>query len=279
MGLPVRKQTDRVAGAAAKAINDSRRNPQFATQLVVTNITLNAGIGGISNIGATAQSMVLLMLRNVSGTLGVQYSITNLGGNSGVNAGLQGGFTVVSFSTAGVAAADSSTLTFWCETPCYHGDVTAQYESGDAYSPGFVNVSIAAPAAVDLPSSLVMVNQIAAMLNMHMGDGQATHATADTTNGNFVSSSPTGAQVPFAGTLAQATTLANQIKTAFNAHLTQSVGGVPCHVVNDIANSITTTNAAGDQTTLNTLLTQLKLSINTHFASAPLGEGVQILAE
>ena len=279
MGLPVRKQTDRVAGAAARAINDSRRNPQFATQLVTTNIVLNAGIGGISNIGATLQSMVWFMLRSVSGTLGVQYSITNLGGNSGVAPGLQAGFTVVSFGTNAVAAADSSTLTFWCETPTYHGDVTAQYETGDAYSPGFVNVSVSAPAAVDLPSSLVMVNQIAGMLQMHMADGQATHAAADTTNGAFASTSPTGTQIPYATTLATATTLANQIKTAFNAHLTQSVGGVACHVVNDIANSVTTANAAGDQTTLNTLLTQLKIAVNLHMLSAPVGEGVQILPE
>ena len=66
--------------------------------------------------------------------------------------------------------------------------------------------------------------------------------------------------------LATSITLANALKVAFNAHLTQA--GV--HYINDATNTVVAANAS-DLGTTQTLATALKTALNAHMADAPTG--------
>jgi hypothetical protein len=117
------------------------------------------------------------------------------------------------------------------------------------------------PTAADLPSVIVMANNLFAEFNAHMASacssttGQGAHLLADTTNGPL-----TTAAAVDQGT---ADTLLNAIKTAFNAHLTQS--GVHAH--NDGTNTVAAANATNLGTSI-TLANALQTAVNAHFAAA-----------
>lgn len=131
--------------------------------------------------------------------------------------------------------------------------------------------TVTAAAASDLATSLTLVNELAAVFYGPPTGANATsifpghaldalaHVAADSTNGALTAARP-------ATTLAEAITLANELKADYNAHLTQS--GV--HLNNDSTNSIAASNAS-DQSSLNTLVNELRTDMAAHIASAVAG--------
>lgn len=131
---------------------------------------------------------------------------------------------------------------------------------GDYRNPTITRVTISSATATDLATSLTLVNELKADLNVHFADTIA-HNTA-------VSAAVTTA----AGTdLTTAVALANALKAAYGTHRTAA--GV--HFTNDTTNTVAAADAT-DQTTLNTLVNELKTDFNAHFASAPNGTWINI---
>lgn len=135
--------------------------------------------------------------------------------------------------------------------------------------------TVTAAVASDLATSLTLVNELA---DVFYGPASTTsspfpghaldalaHVAADSTNGALTAARP-------ATSLATAITLANEIKADYNAHLTQS--GV--HLNNDSTNTISSSNAS-DQSSLNTLLNELRTNMAAHIASAVAGYSLRII--
>jgi len=95
-----------------------------------------------------------------------------------------------------------------------------QIGAGASYHLDALEYTVTAATAVDLPTSIALLNQIAAVYALHIPDTLA-QLIADTVNVNAAAA---------AVDLATSQTLANALKTAFNAHLAQS--GV--HYNNDV---------------------------------------------
>ncbi len=145
----------------------------------------------------------------------------------------------------------------------FHRDVT-QTTNGPLLDVGGVvltTVTVTAPAATNLATSLVLVNQLFGILTLHMQDGQV-HLAQDVVNLSVLD----GYQALAAVDLPSAIVLVNELKTIFNNHLTQS--GI--HQINDTVNTVNTANAT-NQTTVDNLANQLKTSLNAHMASCPTG--------
>lgn len=122
-------------------------------------------------------------------------------------------------------------------------------------------LQVTAPNATNLATSLVLVNELAAVYNAH-----AVDALAHNTAVSPVLSSP------LATDLATAQTLANEIKGDYGTHL--AAAGV--HFNNDATNTIAAANAS-DQGTLNTLLNELKTDLNAHINGALGGSSIQLV--
>lgn len=131
-------------------------------------------------------------------------------------------------------------------------------------------VTVSAPTAVDLPSTLILTNQLFGVLNLHMADDQV-HLIKD---GYNLSALAAFQQFP-AVDLPSAVTLLNELKVVFNHHLTQS--GV--HQNNDNTNTCNTANAT-NLATSETLANALATDLNAHMASAPTGNPrIRILSQ
>lgn len=122
--------------------------------------------------------------------------------------------------------------------------------------------TITAANASDLATSVTLVNATKALVNKHFAD-TAAHNTA------------VSAQVATADAtdLATGITLGNALKAAYNTH--RSAAGV--HYNNDGTNAVTSTDAS-DQSSLNTLLNEMKGDINAHIASAPTGSFLRLVS-
>lgn len=142
--------------------------------------------------------------------------------------------------------------------------IKKQIGAGSAFHLDACEQTITAANAADLATSLVLVTQIAAVVYGigqlgapspgHLNDDIA-HKVKDTTNTRSSAA---------AVDLATAITLANEIKTDYEAHRASTT----FHYTADATNTIAAANAT-DQTSLNTLLNELKTDINAHMASAP----------
>jgi hypothetical protein len=108
--------------------------------------------------------------------------------------------------------------------------------------------------ASSLPTSLALCKALVAAYNAHRVDVLA-HVVADTTN-------TVAATVASIIGLPTAITAANQLKTAFNNH--PNAMGV--HLGNMGSFNITSPDAS-DQSSLNTLLNEIKTDFNAHMAS------------
>jgi len=139
----------------------------------------------------------------------------------------------------------------------YHSD-QLETTTGDYKNPVATPLTITAPVASDLATSLVLVTQIAFVYERHRVC--SGHKASDTTN---------AVTSPAATNLATAQTLANEIKADYNAHAASAAA----HFTADGANLITSANAS-DQATLNTLLNEMRTDINAHMASAPAGSSI-----
>lgn len=130
-----------------------------------------------------------------------------------------------------------------------------------ANPPVEVPLQVTAPNATNLATSLVLVNEIAAVYNAHAVDALAH----DTAVSPVLSS-------PLATNLATAQTLANEIKGDYGTHL--AAAGV--HFNNDATNVIAAADAS-DQGTLNTLLNELKTDLNAHINGSLGGSSIQLV--
>lgn len=111
-----------------------------------------------------------------------------------------------------------------------------------------------APVASDLASSVFLANNIMVRYLAHLADvlphkaAMALPALVEATD------------------LASAITLANAIKASYTTH----IGSTTYHYTADSTNTIAASNAT-DQTSLNTLLNELRTDMNAHLAAAPVG--------
>lgn len=142
-------------------------------------------------------------------------------------------------------------------------DLKAQIGPGAFFHLDKCERVIVSPNATDLPTSLVLVNEIRAVYNFHIADSLALKAV-DTVN--TIASGP-------AIDLATAQTLANQIKVAYTAHIASTTYNYAA----DATNTIAAANAT-DQTTLNTLVNALKTAINAHLASGPAAKSIRVVS-
>lgn len=142
----------------------------------------------------------------------------------------------------------------------YHRDLTQVTSSPilNYQSITVTNVTVSAAAATDLPTTLVLANQVLAVLgNMHMPDDQV-HLKADVTNNPIIDG-----YLP-AVDLASVEVLLNALSTLFVAHLTQS--GV--HVHNDNTTYAGLSTPATSLVTAENLANSLKAAVNTHMLNA-----------
>lgn len=108
--------------------------------------------------------------------------------------------------------------------------------------------------ATTLNTSLALTKALLTVYGQHRTD-TLHHHNADTTN-------TVASAVSDVVDLTSAITAANQLKAAYNAHLSQS--GV--HWTNDGTNVVTSPDAT-DQSSLNTLLNEMKADVNAHFGT------------
>lgn len=123
------------------------------------------------------------------------------------------------------------------------------------YDRGEWTVSVA--NASDLTTSLALAKALVASVLPHLADTLA-HTVADDTN---LPSETVQELVSSIVSLPTARDVANGLKAALNAHFTES--GV--HPADDVTRTITSPDAT-DQSSLNTLLNELKTDFNAHIA-------------
>lgn len=111
--------------------------------------------------------------------------------------------------------------------------------------------------ASDLATSLALLHALLYAYYRHIADALA-HTAADTTN---TMSGTASGYVDYVVDLDTAVEIANDLKAAYNAHRSQS--GV--HPTNDSGRQITSADAT-DQSSLNTLLNEIKTDLNAHMA-------------
>lgn len=116
--------------------------------------------------------------------------------------------------------------------------------------------TVTAADASSEATSITLCQELITAYNRHIADALG-HVAADSTNVLSV----TRASVVDAAT---AITAANQLKAAYNAHRAQS--GV--HFTADTGNAVSSSNAT-DQSSLNTLLNEMKGDFNAHIAIGP----------
>ncbi len=129
-------------------------------------------------------------------------------------------------------------------------------------NPTITRVTITSANATDLATSLTLLTELKADLNIHFADTIA-HNTA--VSPQVATASATD--------LATGITLANALKAQYGTHRTAS----NVHFTNDATNTVAAADAT-DQATLNTLINELKTDFNAHFASAPNGTWINIVA-
>lgn len=112
-----------------------------------------------------------------------------------------------------------------------------------------------------LPIALALVNQILEVYKFHMADTCA-HKTTGLALASYV----------HATTLATAITRANDVKAKFNTHRASTT----YHYTADTTNDVTASDAT-DQSSLDTLLDDLKTQLNAHMASGPAAKSLRLV--
>jgi hypothetical protein len=145
----------------------------------------------------------------------------------------------------------------------FHASVTRgpTVESDDSVSAAAL--TIASANASTLLTSLTLVNEIKAVLNTHYAD-MGAHKSVQTAAITTVDATD----------LTTGQTLANAIKASYNTGGHINTANV--HHTDDATNTIAAANAT-DQSSLNTLLNELKTDINAHMAGALAGWHIQLV--
>ncbi len=140
-------------------------------------------------------------------------------------------------------------------------ELKAQVGAGSSFHMDASERTVTAANASSLATSLTLVNQLIAVYSFHAADTLAHKAA-----GNALASTAP------ATTLAQAITRANDIKAKMALHLASTAQ----HYTADETNA-TAAADADDQTSLNTLLNELKADLNAHMASAPATHSLRLV--
>ena len=154
------------------------------------------------------------------------------------------------------------TVALWASA---HNALKAQIGAGSSYHLDAYETPVAAPAATDLPSCIVMLNALRSTYVFHCSDTLALKV-ADTTN-------TVAAAALSAVDLPTSITMANQIKAAYEAHRVSTT----FHYTADSTDVESAANAT-DLPSLITLVNDLKAKLNTHMASAPAAASIRVVA-
>lgn len=147
----------------------------------------------------------------------------------------------------------------------FHADQVGT-RAGSLRAPTVTVLVSAAPTATDLPTSIVLCNELWNVAKLHVA-GADCHKVVDSVS---VASLAAGV---IASDLATTIALANVIKAAYEIHRASTA----FHYTADSTNTI----VAGNATILSdsiTLLNELKTKVNAHMASAVAGFGVELIA-
>lgn len=142
----------------------------------------------------------------------------------------------------------------------FHADTTQVTTDTDYTNPTVANDVISAANASDLATSITLVNALKLTINRHFADTRA-HKVAFT-----------AISTATATDLTTAIALGNAIKSSYNTHIASTT----YHYTADSTNSTAAANAT-DQSSLNTLLNELKADFNAHVISAPLGSMLYVV--
>lgn len=135
----------------------------------------------------------------------------------------------------------------------------AQIGAGSSFHLDKSEKTVTAANASSLATSLTLVNQLLAVYRFHMADTLAHKVTGVAL-----------ASYSAATDLATAITRANDIKAKYEVHRASTT----YHYNADSTNTIAAADAT-DQTSLNTLLNELKTDFNAHMASGPTGASIR----
>jgi hypothetical protein len=144
-----------------------------------------------------------------------------------------------------------------------HNDLKLQIGAGAFFHLDKSEVTVTAANAVDLPTALVLGNQLVAVYRFHFADTLA-HKIADVT------------ALPALGAcldLATSITAANLMKASHNTHL----GLTTVNYNADATNTIATANAT-ILSDLLTLLNATKTAINAHMLSGPSSASIRLVS-
>jgi hypothetical protein len=135
-----------------------------------------------------------------------------------------------------------------------HADVTCTETEAGA------TLAVASANASDLATSITLANELKLVYETHLADAVA-HKLADA-----------APALTAASDLATGITLANAIKADYEVHRASTT----YHYTADATNTIAAVNAS-DQSSLNTLLNELKTDINAHIAAAFTTRSIKII--
>lgn len=142
-----------------------------------------------------------------------------------------------------------------------HNDVRAQIGAGSAYHMDVCEQTVTAANATDLPTLLVLVNQITSIYTFAMADLLA-HKVAG------VALASTANAVDLATALAAA----NDIKAKYNTHIASTT----YHYTADVANAVAAANGTVLADTI-TLANAIKTAVNAHMASGPTSHALRLV--
>lgn len=142
-------------------------------------------------------------------------------------------------------------------------DVGANFHASITRGPTGATLQVVKANASSLATSIALVNEIKAVCNVHFRDKSA-HSSVFTAL----------ITTPDAIDLATGITLGNAIKAAYNTG--GHINTASIHFNADATNTISAANAT-DQTSLNTLLNELKTDINAHIANGLAGDHLEFV--
>lgn len=145
----------------------------------------------------------------------------------------------------------------------FHADTT-QITNNDWTNPTVTDKLVTAANGSSLATNITLLNDLLAVLQLHFADTYA-HNTAV---------SAALALTALASSAVEATTVtrANALKVAYVAHLTAT----NVHFTNDGTNTVAAADAT-NTATVSTLANELKVDINAHVVSAPLGAMIKVV--
>lgn len=139
-------------------------------------------------------------------------------------------------------------------------DLKAQIGAGAAFHLDKSEITVTAAVASDLPTSLVLVNQMLGFYKFHMADTLA----------HKVAGLPLASYVP-ATDLASAIARANDIKAKYNVHAVSTT----YHYTADVVIATADATVLAD---LQTLLNAERTALIAHAASGPAAKSIRVVA-